>query len=88
MHEKLVFWLRHINVVIEETDPVHDEDFADVESLLQQFGSNGNWVKVAETPEVAADRERGACYESHLSQSSFLLNFHVFILHFKQVVKR
>lgn len=36
-----------------ETDPVHDEDLVDVESLLQQFGCDGHRVEVAETPETA-----------------------------------
>lgn len=40
------------------TDPVHDKDLVDVESLLQQFGCDGHRVKVAETPETATKRER------------------------------
>lgn len=39
------------------TDPVHDEDLVDVESLLQQLGCDGHRVEVAETPETAAKRE-------------------------------
>lgn len=35
-----------------DTDPVHDEDLVDVESLLQQFGCDGHRVEVAETPET------------------------------------
>lgn len=42
----------------QETDPVHDEDLVDVESLLQQFGCDGHRVEVAETPETAAKRGR------------------------------
>lgn len=43
-------------VVTQETDPVHDEDLVNVESLLQQFGCDGHRVEVAETPETAAKR--------------------------------
>lgn len=39
-----------------QTDPVHDEDLVDAESLLQQLGRNGHRVKVAEAPETASDR--------------------------------
>lgn len=41
-----------------ETDPVHDEDLVDVESLLQQFGCDGHRVEITETPETAEKRGR------------------------------
>jgi len=40
----------------QETDPVHDEDLGDAESLLQQLGCDGHGVEVAEAPETAAKR--------------------------------
>lgn len=47
------------DVVSRDTDPVHDEDLVDVESLLQQFGCDRHGVEVAETPETAAQRGEG-----------------------------
>ena len=39
-----------------ETHPVHDEDFTDIEPLLQELGGYRNRVEVTEPPE-GVDRE-------------------------------
>lgn len=45
-----------------DTDPVHDEDPVDAESLLQQFGSDGHRVEVTEPPEKEA--RHVSCFRS------------------------
>lgn len=45
-------------LVSPETDPVHNEDLVDVESLLEQFGCDGYRVEIAEAPETAANTRR------------------------------
>lgn len=41
-----------------ETHPVHDEDFTDIEPLLQELGGYRNRVEVTEPPEVQTEREK------------------------------
>ncbi|KAA8579773.1 hypothetical protein FQN60_006866 [Etheostoma spectabile] len=46
--ERLLGAVAMVNVLrLDGTDPVHDEDLADVESLLQQFGCDGHGVELS-----------------------------------------